>query len=376
MGYYEELGVRRLINADATLTRLGGTRMPRPVLEAMLDAAESFVDMHDLQLKVGRRIAELTNNEAAFVCTGASAGIFLATLACMTRGDMRAIARLPSLEGLRNEVVVHRAHRNPYDPAILLAGAKLVEVGNTSQTFDWELDAAIGEKTAAVFFIAGSHLARGTLPLERTIEIAHARGVPVVVDGAAQLPPRENLWRFTRDQGADLAIFSGGKGMRGPQASGMVVGKPELIEAIRVNGAPHQRLGRPMKVGKEEMLGLLAAVQWYLGLDQEALLERYERVARLFVERFGGLPGVTAERSFPSEAGQPFPRALIRFDAKRAGIGGAQVQQRLLAGDPPIEVAFAAPDGIYVNPETLDPGEEQIVADRLAAILSPVAAAR
>src|SRR6059058_5846464 len=121
MGYYDELGVRRLINADATLTRLGGTRMPRPVLEAMLEAAESFVDMHDLQLKVGRRIAELTNNEAAFVCTGASAGIFLSTLACITNGEMRAIAKLPSLDGLKREVVIHHAQRNPYNPAILLA---------------------------------------------------------------------------------------------------------------------------------------------------------------------------------------------------------------------------------------------------------------
>ncbi len=375
MGYYDDLGVKRVINADATLTRLGGTRMPRPVLEAMVEAAGAFVDMHDLQLKVGRRIAELTQNEAAFVCTGASAGLFLSTLACMTRGDLRAIAHLPSLEGLRNEVVVHRSQRNPYDPAILLAGARLVEVGNIVQTFEWELEAALNERTAAVFFFAGSHLSAGALPLETVIALAHARDIPVVVDAAAQLPPRDNLWRLTQ-MGADLVVFSGGKGLRGPQASGLIVGRSDLIEAVRQNAAPHQRLGRPMKVGKEEMIGLLAAVEWYLAQDQEALSQRYETVVRLFIERFGHLPGMRAERSFPSEAGQPIPRALLRWDAARLGVSAAEARARLHLGDPGIEVAFAPPDGIYINPETLEPGEEEIVAERLAAILSPVAAAR
>ncbi len=375
MGYYDDLGVKRVINADATLTRLGGTRMPRPVLEAMVEAAGAFVDMHDLQLKVGRRIAELTQNEAAFVCTGASAGLFLSTLACMTRGDLRAIAHLPSLEGLRNEVVVHRSQRNPYDPAILLAGARLVEVGNIVQTFEWELEAALNERTAAVFFFAGSHLSAGALPLETVIALAHARDIPVVVDAAAQLPPRDNLWRLTQ-MGADLVVFSGGKGLRGPQASGLIVGRSDLIEAVRQNAAPHQRLGRPMKVGKEEMIGLLAAVEWYLAQDQEALSQRYETVVRLFIERFEHLPGMRAERSFPSEAGQPIPRALLRWDAARLGVSAAEARARLHLGDPGIEVAFAPPDGIYINPETLEPGEEEIVAERLAAILSPVAAAR
>jgi L-seryl-tRNA(Ser) seleniumtransferase len=375
MGYYDDLGVKRVINADATLTRLGGTRMPRPVLEAMVEAAGAFVDMHDLQLKVGRRIAELTQNEAAFVCTGASAGLFLSTLACMTRGDLRAIAHLPSLEGLRNEVVVHRSQRNPYDPAILLAGARLVEVGNIVQTFEWELEAALNERTAAVFFFAGGHLSAGALPLETVIALAHARDIPVVVDAAAQLPPRDNLWRLTQ-MGADLVVFSGGKGLRGPQASGLIVGRSDLIEAVRQNAAPHQRLGRPMKVGKEEMIGLLAAVEWYLAQDQEALSQRYETVVRLFIERFGHLPGMRAERSFPSEAGQPIPRALLRWDAARLGVSAAEAKTQLHLGDPGIEVAFAPPDGIYINPETLEPGEEEIVAERLAAILSPVAAAR
>jgi L-seryl-tRNA(Ser) seleniumtransferase len=192
--------------------------------------------------------------------------------------------------------------------------------------------------------------------------------VPVVVDAAAQLPPRDNLWRLTQ-MGADLVVFSGGKGLRGPQASGLVVGRDELIEAIRQNAAPHQRLGRPMKVGKEEMVGLLAAVEWYLAQDQLALSRQYEAMVQLFVVRFGGLPGLRASRDFPSEAGQPIPRALLRWDADRLGIDAATARQRLRDGSPGIEVALAGSDGIYVNPETLEPGEELIVADRLAEVL-------
>jgi L-seryl-tRNA(Ser) seleniumtransferase len=169
--------------------------------------------------------------------------------------------------------------------------------------------------------------------------------------------------------GADLTIFSGGKGLRGPQASGLVVGTHELIEAIRQNAAPHQRLGRPMKVGKEEMVGLLAAVEWYLAQDQQALTRRYEAMVQLFLDRFGDVPGMRATRAFPSEAGQPIPRALLRWDAERLGIAAAEVKRRLREGTPGIEVELAAPDGIHVNPETLEPGEELVIADRLAALL-------
>ena len=199
--------------------------MPEPVLEAMKEAAASFVDMFEIQQQVGRRLAELTHNEAAYVCAGAAAGLFLTSLASMTGGDLKAIARLPGLERLRNEIIIHCAQRIPYDPAVRLAGAKLVEVGNALQTFPWELEAAITDRTAAVLYIAGEHLSSGALSLPETIEIAHANGLPLIVDAAAQLPPPDNLWYFTRDLGADLAIFSGGKELRGPQASGLIVGR-------------------------------------------------------------------------------------------------------------------------------------------------------
>ncbi|HEU0116527.1 MAG TPA: hypothetical protein VFQ80_17685, partial [Thermomicrobiales bacterium] len=187
---YEDLEVRRIVNANARLTALGGSKMPDAVLAAMNEASGSYVDMHELQRAVGRRIAELTRNEGAYVATGAAAGIVVSTLATMNRGDLPTIAR--ALEGEtppRHEVVIHRAHRIPYDPAVKLAGARLIEIGNALQTFPWELEAAIGPATAAVLFVAGDHLAHGALSLAETVAIAHERGVPVIVDAAAQLPP-------------------------------------------------------------------------------------------------------------------------------------------------------------------------------------------
>ncbi len=367
MGIYEALGVRRVINADARLTRLGGSLMPAPVLAAMAEAACGYVDMFELQRQVGRRLAELTRNDAAYVCTGAAAGLFLATLACMHGGDLAALARWP--DAPHTEVLIHCAHRIPYDPAVRLAGARLVEVGNAVQTFDWELEAAISERTAAVLYVAGAHLRRGAMSLEDVVQIAHARGVPVVVDAAAQLPPAENLWRFTRELGADLAIFSGGKDLRGPQASGLIVGRADLIEACRLHGAPNQHLGRPMKVGKEELVGLLAAVELYLAQDHAARIAGYEAIVEGWVEALGGLPGVTARRDFPNEAGQPTPRALVLFDAATCGLTGADVRQRLWEGDPRIAVAPAGEGGISITPDTLDPGEEPVVIGRVREVV-------
>jgi len=369
LNIYESLGIRRIINADTTLTRLGGSLMPEPVLEAMNEAARSFVDMYELQHRVGHRLAELTHNEAAYVCTGAAAGLFLASLACMTGTDLKAIARLPSLAGLKDEIIIHCAHRIPYDPAVRLAGAKLVEVGNAIQTFPWEFEAAITERTAAVLYIAGEHLSFGALSLPETIEIAHAHGLPVIVDAAAQLPPPENLWRFTRDLGADLAIFSGGKDLRGPQASGLIVGRADLIEACSENGTPHQRLGRAMKVGKEEMVGLLAAVELYLQQNQVARMASFEATVQFWVDAFSDWPGVIARRDYPNEAGRPLPWALLEFDPIVTGLSAAEVQQQLWDGDPRIAVSLAGTHGIHLAPDTVESGEAEIIADSIKWIL-------
>lgn len=373
MGVYDQLGVRRVINANATLTKLGGSLMSDDVLDAMRDAAGSFVEMHELQSVVGRRLAELTRNEAAYVATGAAAGVVLATLATMTDGDLPTISRLIETgEAPKDEVIIHRAHRIPYDPAIRLAGATIVEVGDRLQTFDWELDAAFTPRTAMVFYVGGAHLAEGVLPLERTVEIAHAHGVPVVVDAAAQLPPTENLWRFTRDLGADLAIFSGGKDLHGPQASGLLVGTETMIAAITVNGTPHQRLARPMKVGKEEMIGLLAAVEHYVTVDWRERALRYEQMVGRWIEELSEQPGLRAERVFPNEAGQPTPRCRVMFAAE-TGMCGAEAARLLWEGDPRIAVSVDGEDAISFTPELLRDGEEDELLERIKA-LSGVAA--
>jgi D-glucosaminate-6-phosphate ammonia-lyase len=375
MGVYGRLGMRRVINADATLTRLGGSLMPSDVIDAMREAAGSFVDMYELQQSVGKRLAELTRNEAAYVSAGAAAGLVLATLATMTGGDLQAIAHLIETgEAPKNEVIIHRAHRIPYDPAVRLAGARIVEVGNRLQTFPWELEAAITPRTAMVLYSAGVHLATGALPLSETVEIAHDHGIPVVVDAAAQLPPTENLWQFTRELGADLAVFSGGKDFRGPQASGLLVGTEAMIAAIAVNGSPHQRLARPMKVGKEEMIGLLAAVEQYVGEDWGDRTRRYEGTVERWIEHFRDVPGIDASRVFPNEAGQPTPRCRVTF-ATETGLSGAEVVRLLWEGDPRIAVAVDGPHAISMTPELLEEGEESILLDRIVALtLAPAIA--
>ena len=362
---YADLGMRRVINAAATLTRLGGSIMPPPVLEAMMQASRSFIELPELQRRVGERLAKVTKNEAAYVCSGAAAGLTLTTAACITGTDPEKIARLPgALDGLKNEVVVHRSQRNGYDFAVRQAGVRLVEIGPTVE----ELNAAIGERTAAVAYFAG-RLAEGSLPLKTVVEVAHAKGVPVIVDGAAQIPPISNLWRYTIEDGADLAVFSGGKGLRGPQSSGLIVGRADLIEAVRMHGPPNQAVGRPMKVGKEEMVGFLAAVEWSLSRDEPALIQRYERQVARVVESLANVEGVTARRDFPSEAGQPMPRALVQLDAEKLGFDRDEVIRRLREGDPYVEVSSSGKDTIYVNPQTLEDGEETIVIERLVSAL-------
>jgi L-seryl-tRNA(Ser) seleniumtransferase len=372
VGIYERLGVRRVLNGHASLTRLGGSLMPPPVLQAMLEAAASFCDLHDLQRRAGARIAELTHNEAAYICNGAASGLYLSTLACITGGDLKHIAHLPSLAGRPDEVIVFCSQRNPYDLAVRQAGARFVQIGNTVQTFSWELEAAISDRTAALLYVAGEPFARGALALPETVALCHQAGVPVIVDAADQVPPPENLWRFTTELGADLAVVSGGKGLRGPQASGLILGRHDLIEACRALGAPHQRIGRPMKVGKEEMAGLVAAVEWYLALDHAALAAQYERQVVAIVAALDGLPGVRASRSFPNVVGLPIPRALIEIDPAEAGTTRDAVLAALLAGDPAIDLATAGANGLFVSPLALTEEESAFVAQRLIEELTRV----
>jgi D-glucosaminate-6-phosphate ammonia-lyase len=192
--------------------------------------------------------------------------------------------------------------------------------------------------------------------------------VPVLVDAAAQLPPVENLWRFTQ-MGADLAIFSGGKGLCGPQSSGLVLGRRDLIEACAFHACPRPFIGRPMKVGKEEIAGLLAAVRWYLGLDHEKRMQTYEEQVGWILSALKGEPGMTLSRSFPNEAGQPMPRAEIIFDEAKLGISRDAILQRLLEGSPAVHLAPAGMSGVFVNPQVLQLGQESIVVERIKEVV-------
>lgn len=358
---YEQLGVTRIINCATTYTRIGGSIMAPEVAQAMADAAFAYVDIPSLVEAVGRRLAELTNNEAAYVSNGAAAGVSLATAAAIAGEDPALIARLPTrMDGLRNEVVIHRMHRIWYDQAAINAGVRLVEIGHSYETQTWELDDAITQRTAAVLFCAGAHLARNTLPLEFVIERAHARGVPVIVDAAAQVPPVSNLWHFTRDLGADVAIFSGGKNLCGPQNSGLVVGTEPFIRAMRACGPPNQRFGRSLKVGKETMIGLLKAVERYVHLDHDAEAQRWSDMVDLWMTAWQGSGMVTLVEI--NEAGEPIPRVIMRFASREQRDHAVQT---LKNGTPAIEVVLHEQTAIAFSPHMLQDGEADLVAAKV-----------
>jgi uncharacterized pyridoxal phosphate-dependent enzyme len=364
---YRRIGVEPIVNGATTMTYLGGSLMPPEVVEAMRQASECFVDLYELQAAVGRRIAELTRNEAAFVSGGAAAGLFLSATVCMARDTEDGILRPAEVDGLPRDFNIHRAHRIPYDPAIELAGGRLIEIGSETGTTEADLAQAIGPGSAGILYVAGAHLAAGVLPLEAVVRVARQRDIPVIVDAAAQLPPVENLWGFS-EAGADLVLFSGGKGLCGPASTGLVLGPRRYIERFERNAAPRQRIGRPMKVGKEDLIGILAAVEWYLRQDHEALAARYEAIVEHLVDWGRERADVNVVRDTPGQAGQPTPRALIRLLPPLAGRRD-EILAALRAHPPRVELLPEGDDSLYLAPETLVPGEEGIVTGRLSAVL-------
>jgi L-seryl-tRNA(Ser) seleniumtransferase len=366
---YAALGVRHVVNAATTLTALGGTVLADEVVTAMVGASQSCVSMDELQAAASTRLAELTRNEDAYVTSGCAAALTLAVLGAITEGRPELIARLPDDETLARNVVIHCAHRIPYDRAIELGGGHLVEIGNVIQTFAWELEAALDERAVAVVWVAGSHLPQTTLTLDETVAIAHAHGLPVIVDAAAQLPPVENLWHFTKECGADIVLFSGGKGLQGPQASGLVVGSRELIDAMRANASPLQRLARAMKVGKEEICGLVAAVERYVALDHEKIARALTETVDEWVASVDAIDGVTARRLDSNEAGQPVPRLEVTLSADHAA---SDLIAALWNGDPRVAVLAGGDYNFFVTPDTLVPGEADVVLERLRTALRSI----
>ena len=367
VGIYEDLGIKPIINASATLTKLGGSRMPEEVLEAMNAAAGSFIDLPLFQTRVGDRIAELTRNEAAFVSSGAAGGIVLAVATLMAAPNEPDPMAYPMLKGItRNEAIVFTSQRNGYDFAILQTGSSIVECDDTLESFE----SAITGRTACLVWFAGA-LAVKSPPIEDVIAIAKKHHVPVLVDAAAQIPPVSSLWHYTKVLGCEGVVFSGGKGIRGPQAAGLVLGTRNLIAGCRRLSPPTQGIGRPMKVGKEELAGMLAAVQYTMDQDEGAILEGYEEIVQNWIEDLAGIAGVSTERGFPSEAGQPHARAIVHLDAGFSKTRD-QVIDELKTGDVSIEVSAPVdePNAIALNPQTLTSEEAHVVAARLRQVLT------
>jgi L-seryl-tRNA(Ser) seleniumtransferase len=318
--------------------------------------------LHDA---VGRRIAAVLRCEAAMVTSGAAGALTLGTVACMTGCDPDKIRRVPETAGMPTEVVIQRTHRFPYDHAVRNCGVRLVEVDSRG-----DLERAIGDRTAALLFLNKAEPA-GQIHAQEFVAIGKSRGIPTINDAAADVPPMETLFRLTR-LGFDLVAISGGKGLQGPQNTGLLLGRRELIAAARLNTGPNSdALGRPLKVSKEDMVGLMVALEQYLQRDHEAEWAEWERRVRVIQERLEALPGVRTERFVPVIANEA-PHVRIRWAADTSGMSPADVAQRLREGEPSIEVV-PAPSGegcLEVASSTLLDGEAEIVARRLYEILA------
>ena len=361
---YRAIGVSPIINASGTVTRFGGTRLRPEAIEAMSKAATVMVDIDELNRAAGRTLAELTGAEAGFVTGGAAGGLVLQAAACIAGPDPVKMAKLPDTTGLKNEIIIHNSHRFPYDQAYRTAGAKLVGVGDGRRCYPWQLEGAFTDRTAAVAYLVAPFVSRWAVPLEQVCEIAHARGVPVIVDAASVLPPRANLRKYI-SRGADMVVYSGGKGVRGPQGTGILCGRADLIEAAAANASPQQFLGRAMKVAKEEIIGLLIALQVFLQEDEEAETRRYLQICQAVVDALIEIPGlkVTLEHD---EHSYLVPTAVMTFTRDWSGPSRDQMLSDMAAADPTIQLHYiGGPDELAVDPTNLDDGEVKTVIRRL-----------
>jgi L-seryl-tRNA(Ser) seleniumtransferase len=364
-GVYQKLGVHPVIHGAGTTTRYGGSLMRPETIAAMREASQAFVNIDELNDAAGAAIARMLGAEAAFVTGGAAAGLVLQAAACMTGDDLANIARLPDTRGMKHEFVIQRAHRFMYDQAFRVAGGVLVEIGIGRRTAPYELESVINEKTAGVVYLVS--------PFEDVCEIAHRHGVPVVVDAASMLPPRENLFKYVR-MGADLVNFSGGKGIRGPQSTGILAGRKDLIRAAALNSSPNQGVGRAAKTSKEEIVGLGTALELFLAEDEEAEMNRYREVCTSIVEAVRDISGIHAVVE-QDGVNRVLPHAVLYFEPSWEGPSGHTIQVALAQGEPHIYVQQGPHQGGYfdeiaIDPINLQPGDEEIIATRLREELS------
>jgi uncharacterized pyridoxal phosphate-dependent enzyme len=359
----QELKVRTFINAAGTFTALTGSLMRPEVVAAMQVASKQYVKIEELRDAVGQRIAELVHCPAAMVTAGCASALSLATAACVAGKDPEKARRLPDTTGMKNEVIVQKAHRVVYDHAIRNAGVKMVEVVTRQQ-----MEAAIGDKTAMMFFL---NLAdpKGKIHHDEFIEIARAHNIPTLVDAAADVPPVENLWRFTR-MGFDLVAFSGGKGLRGPQSSGLLLGRKDLIDAAKVNHGPFgDTLCRTNKVNKEEIIGMLVALETYLKEDHAATWKEWEGRCRRISDALKEFGDVKTEIVVPQIA-NAVPHLHIRWDVQARRVSGAEMVKKLREGSPSIELPPGSRYPLTIGVWMMQPGEDAIVGRRIREILA------
>jgi len=378
--YYEKLGVAKIINAAGTYTTLTAACMPPVVLAAVQKAALHPVRLGDLQRRSGEYIAQRLKCEGAVVTSGASGAITLATAACLQYANKIDPLLMPqAIDGMKNQVIVQRAHRYGYDHAMFLCGARVTEVVTLD---DYKRAAAAGNAIMTNFFNAAEDEdgIAGTAQIgrEEWLKVAHEHGIPCHLDAAADMPPISNLWKYT-GMGFDLVSFSGGKGMRGPQNAGLLLGKKHLTDLAQQNDNPNEGVGRGMKVAKEQIVGMVAAVDWVLSHTEESMQGDYQRRADLIARAVSGLPSVTTQIVVPRIANH-VPHLLIRFDPAVTGVTTKQIVAALREGEPSIELnpntGQPPNQGIPSDANTLvvgvwmlQPGEDEIVGRRIRSAL-------
>ncbi len=369
MSVYEEIGMRKVLNASGSMTYLGGSLIAPEVLEKMNEAARSFVVMEELLEWACNEVARLTGTEAALVTTGTAGGILLATAAVLTGRDREKMRSLPSV-GPKCEILVQKTHRIGFDHAIGVAGGRIVEVGGAQGATREKLAAAIGPNTAAVFYVVLDP--KPALPLKDVAEVAHEKGIPVIVDAAAELPPVSNLNAFYA-AGGDLVLFSGGKDISGPNDTGILCGRKQWVAAARGQAFPNPGIGRPLKVSKEQLVGLVFALKRFVAMDEPARLARWHGMAERMRDALQHIDGVEAEVAFPTSGGRPLviPRTRLAIDEAVVGHTIRELDEILEGGDPMVTVfADGANSTIWLTPQHLEDGQEELVAKRVAEVLT------
>ena len=363
--YFKELGIRTFINAAGTYTAMTGSRMPPEVLEAISYASKQYVNLDELQDRVGERIAELVKAEAAMVTAGAASAITLGTAGVMTGLDSSKARRIPNdLTDIKHEVIIQKTHRVGYDHAIRNCGAKLIEVETAK-----EMEKAINKNTAMMWFLNYAN-PRGQVKYEEFIAMGKKHGIPTFIDCAADVPPVENLWKYT-GMGFDLVCFSGGKGIRGPQSAGLLLGRKDLIAAARLNAPPRgDTVGRTNKVNKEEVLGMLIGLERFISLDHDKVWKTWEKQINLISDAAKSVKGVQTEIHVP-EIANHVPSLKISWDQEQLAITPDEVRRQLREGHPSIETV-GGKESVNITTWMMNEGEERIVARRLREILENV----